>query len=185
MDVESAELCARCAATPPPFTRVAAGMEWGGAVKDAVHRLKFGDSPWVAELLMRHAFPDVSVLPACDAVVPVPLSAQRHRDRGYNQARLLAGELAGRMGIKVLHNCLRRARHTAAVADLAPRERQAAVAGAFALVDGAQIAGLKLLLVDDVVTTSATVREACRVLREGGASVVSVVCVARGGTSAD
>jgi ComF family protein len=118
---------------------------------------------------------------ALDVLVPVPLHRTRHRERGYNQARLLAAVLSERTGVRVAPHALVRVKATAAVAGLPLDQRAAMVEDAFVKGEEPAVRGKRVALVDDVVTTSATVRAACAVLREMGASAVEVICMARGG----
>jgi ComF family protein len=115
------------------------------------------------------------------AVVPVPLSAVRLRERSFNQAELLAASLARRRGWPLLAEALIRARHTGRQARLAPAERRSNVAGAFRVEAEAaeDIADAHLLLVDDVLTTGATVNDCVRALCRAGARAVSVLTFAR------
>ncbi|UCC72637.1 MAG: ComF family protein [Gemmatimonadota bacterium] len=115
------------------------------------------------------------------AVVPVPLSPARLRERGFNQADLLARVVAARRGWRLLPGALRRERHTRRQARLAPRERRGNVAGAFRVPAGrqAELEGEHLLLVDDVLTTAATAQDCVRALCQAGARAVSVLTFAR------
>jgi ComF family protein len=114
-------------------------------------------------------------------VIPVPLSPARLRERGYNQAELLAGAAARRRGWSVVAGLLVRERHTRRQARLAPRERTANVAGAFRVTRAGRnhIEDRHLLLVDDVLTTAATVQDCVRALCSAGARAVSVLTFAR------
>jgi ComF family protein len=185
-DLMGPATCGRCTARPPPFQRVFAAFVYGGAVRDAVHRLKFGDAPWVARALAQLAWPGGESLPFSDVelLVPMPLHIKRHRERGYNQARLVADGLAALHGIPVA-NALARIKETPAVAGLHADARAAAVEGAFDVVDAALVAGKRVALVDDLVTTSATCRAASAVLLAAGATAVDVVALARGGHGAE
>jgi ComF family protein len=117
-----------------------------------------------------------------DAVVPVPLHWRKQWDRGFNQSELLARYIAGRRGLTVLH-ALRRKRATAVQAGLASAGRRRNVAGAFLLRSGAKtdpkLAGKKILLIDDVMTTGATASACASVLKRGGAKSVSLLTLAR------
>jgi ComF family protein len=115
-----------------------------------------------------------------DAVTFVPLFPRKQRERTYNQSHLLAAELAPRLRCPLLTRCLRRVRYTATQTHLSMDERAANVRGAFAVSDPDWVAGRNLLLVDDVMTTGATVSECARVLKEAGAGRVYVITVARG-----
>jgi ComF family protein len=114
-----------------------------------------------------------------DVVVPVPLDAARERKRGFNQAVLIARELAREAGLPLATGALRRARRTPALFRLAAAERAAAVAGAFAVADRASLAGKRVLLVDDILTTGATISACAEACRGAGATRVFAACAAR------
>lgn len=182
MDLASDELCWRCRETPPPFASVQAGLVFGESVRDAVHRLKFGDAPWAARALWQWAWPQVPPgVKDADLLVPLPLHPSRHRSRGYDQAALLARALHRQSGVALAHRALRRTRPTAPVADMDPQQRADAVRDAFAVPRPSAVKGRVVVVVDDVVTTGATVRAAAGALRNAGAAQVRVVCAARGG----
>ncbi len=111
------------------------------------------------------------------ALVPVPLGRPRQRERGFNQAALLAERLAPALGVAVRPRWLARVRDTQPQSDLGAAERHANVRGAFAA--RAEVAGHHVVVVDDVLTTGATVAECARALRAAGAARVGVVAVAR------
>lgn len=152
------------------------------SVPDGVHRYKFENRPGYAGafgLLMsqsvRDAWPDV----AFDAVTWAPLSKRRLRGRGYDQAQLLAQEVAGRLGLPCVSTLIK-LRHTPAQSGLsADSARRANVLGAYQAAAGAGLAGKALLLCDDVVTTGATLSECARILRTAGAARVYAVTLAR------
>lgn len=114
-----------------------------------------------------------------DAIVPVPLHIARLRWRGFNQAVLLARPLARSWRIPLEPLALRRSRPTAPQVGLGEVERRRNIAGAFEIRDAAAIRGRRVLLVDDVFTTGATVEECSRVLLKGGALAVDVAVLAR------
>jgi ComF family protein len=114
-------------------------------------------------------------------VVPVPLHWWRHWRRGYNQAETLARAVAAGLGLPCWPRCLRRIRNTPQqTLQSSPTSRQANVHGAFAPRPGYRMAGKRVLLVDDVLTTGATASEAARALRRGGAGSVAVAVLAHG-----
>lgn len=114
------------------------------------------------------------ILASADAVVPVPLHWRRQWRRGFNQA----DELARHLGLPIAH-VLRRTRATASQADLPAARRHANVRDAFSMRRWARVSGLRLVLVDDVCTTGATLDACARVLRHAGAADVRAVTAAR------
>jgi ComF family protein len=145
------------------------------SARTAVHLLKY-DGWWrMAESL---AVPMRQLEPLTGGVclIPVPLSAARERQRGYNQAERLAAALGRRTGLSVLADGLRRTRHTPTQTALPPEARRANVAGAFA---ARAVHGRFVVLVDDVFTTGATLLAAAEALAAGGAARVEAVTFAR------
>ena len=171
--------CAACSALMEHTSDPSAVFEYGGPVADAIQRFKYdGRSELGAALgsLMTSDAPRWAG--KADAVVPVPLHWRRRRSRGYDQAALLATPVANVLGIPALLRGLRRVRNTPSQVDLPHGERQQNIAGAFAPW---RLRGLRrVLLIDDVRTTGATLRAASEALRAGGVSEVhSFVLAAR------
>jgi ComF family protein len=172
-------LCERCLRDPPPFTTVHAVGLFDEELRQLIHSFKYDGRFQLDQALGRLL---VQVLPAVgtfDLLVPVPLHPSRLRERSYNQALLLARILARRTGKKVLPRLLRRIRATPPQQGLTAEARRRNLQGAFALQG--ELAGERVLLVDDVLTTGATVRECSRVLLDGGAADVRVAVLARAG----
>lgn len=172
-------VCARCLrdGEPPdacvrhPHDRVYAAWIYDERVAHVVHALKFGSRPGLARA---HVEALVRALPArarrVSFVTSVPLHAARRRERGYDQAACLGEALADAIGAPFVPDVLRRVRATRAQSGLGPDERRRNVRGAFAVTRPAWLAGRRALLVDDVVTTGATLAEALAALRAAGAS---------------
>ncbi len=161
--------------------RILAPDAYGAALADAIVRMKHAGRPETARLLagrITARWPAPPIPGA--ALVPVPLHPRDQRARGYNQAALLAGHLAGAWDLPV-RDVLRRTRRSGGQGGRDPAGRQAAVAGAFAVRSRAlqRLGGRPVLLVDDVVTTGATARETARVLRAAGVRLAGAVVVAR------
>lgn len=178
--------CITCRDASDPITRtsgtlaVTAAGAHEGPLREAIHRLKYGNEPGLAAELgaliaIRIAADLARGLPL-DAIVPIPLHPHRERTRGYDQARALAAAAAGATGVS-LCPALHRLRSGPAQATLGQRERQANVRGVFAGVAGS-LRGLRVALIDDVVTTGATLLDAAAAARACGARAVRAYAVA-------
>ena len=178
-------LCPDCAngRGPKHLDGVRVAATYVGAVRPAILALKFRGQRRVAECLAPlMAAPFQSDIRTADIVIPVPLHASRRRERGYNQAELLARAFAASQGLPVGADLLVRARATEAQTHLSRVERLHNVAGAFALADpivAKTIAGRRIMLVDDVTTTGSTLDAAAEPLRAGGAASVWGLAFAR------
>jgi competence protein ComFC len=168
-------LCANCRAHPLVIEKIRSVALFDGVLRQAIHRFKyerlagmaepFGDllaDYWCAEQL------------TADWLIPVPLHSSRERDRGYNQSELLARRLARRINVPVSSRGLRRTRATAVQMTLNAAQRRENVAGAFECVEP-RVRGARVVIIDDVGTTGATL-DACAqaVLKAGAASVMGL-----------
>ncbi|MDO3378597.1 ComF family protein [Geoalkalibacter halelectricus] len=176
----SDHLCENCTRQEPPFVWAAAAAHYEGALRDAVQLFKFGrrldlDRPLAALLLAATGERIRAFAP--DLIVAVPLHAQRLRQRGYNQAQLLARILAKDLRLAAPARLLRRVRPTALQQGLPRQERHRNLRRAFH-AQGA-VAGRRVLLVDDVLTTGATLSACSQALLDGGAAAVAAVALAR------
>ena len=176
--------CAWCALLPP-YVRAArsAYAMPGGAAESIVHALKYEGwravAPGMARRMALLRFPD-DVERERAALVPVPLARSRRRERGYNQSAELARAIAPLWRVPVREDLLERIRSTATQTRLTPGERHRNVAGAFrARADRASLRGRHLVLIDDVVTTAATLNACAAALHAGGARILSYVTFGR------
>jgi ComF family protein len=178
----SAALCVRCMAAgrEPVACKAHRGFGAHAAwIYDShaaliVHALKYGERPGLARALggeMARALPR-GYRP--DLVLEVPLHRTRRRERGYNQAAMLADALADALGAPRLEGALTRARPTRAQARLGPAERRANLTGAFRVGRPGALAGRSVLIVDDVITTGATLEACLAPLLAAGASAMGV-----------
>lgn len=174
-------ICADCQRQPPPYLRAFAPLEYSFPVDAMIKAFKFGRRLELARPLADCALPWLLLhRHSVDALLPVPLHRFRNARRGFNQAEELVRRLHQKTGIPVLH-CLRRAKRTRTQSGLDARERQKNIRNAF-LVSGKPRCR-HALLVDDVMTTTATVRELSRVLLASGVETVSVLAIARASLS--
>ena len=177
------QLCPGCHRQPPDFALVAAAWRYGFPVDSLIIRFKHhGQWPMgrllgllLAERLQQRF---AEGLPRPDALVPVPLSAKRLRERGFNQAELLAQVLAKSLGIPI-DDCLRRVQDGPHQQQLNARQRRRNLRGAFAMAADDEARGRHLALVDDVVTTGSTANVLAGLLLKHGASRVDVYSLAR------
>jgi ComF family protein len=149
-------------------------------VRLAVQRLKYSQERHLVDPLAALLLECLAARPlAVDAVVPVPLDDRRARSRGYNQAALLAAPVATTLAVPLAPGWLRRTRPTRPQVGLTARDRRANVRGAFACPEPAAVAGRRLLVVDDVMTTGATLEACAEALVAAGAAGVWGIVVAR------
>ncbi|WP_166366270.1 ComF family protein [Pseudomonas akapageensis] len=176
--------CGQCSKHPPAFERVEAPWYYGFPIDALITRFKH-NSRWpfgrlLAELLghwLEHSFDEG--LPRPQRLLPVPMARKRLRQRGFNQAAMLANWLSASLDITCDEHLLLRSRETQAQQDLDALARKRNLRHAFALAPGAQVKGMHLALVDDVLTTGATADALARLLIDAGAARVDVYCLAR------
>jgi len=175
-------LCGVCLRSPPAFDRTLVAADYVLPVDQLVLQLKFGHrlalAPLCARLLRDTVLrQDDIALPAL--LCPVPLGPRRLAERGYNQALEIARPLARSMGVALEARLVHRVHETAAQSSVAPAERQANIAGAFAVPDAALVAGRHIGVVDDVMTSGRTLNELAATLKRHGAARVSNFVFAR------
>jgi ComF family protein len=175
-------LSAEAIAEPPSYGRARSAARYEGSAVDLVRRLKFGDRVELAPLMGRlMASAGAEILAGADLLIPVPLHRLRLWRRRFNQAALLCDAVAARCAAVHDPFLLERRRRTRSQVGLTRQERARNVQGAFRVPDARRqaLVGRRVVLVDDVVTTGATVDAAARVLLRAGAANVDVLSFAR------
>lgn len=170
------EHCARCRKESPHFDRTIAHFRYEFPVDRIIHALKYGHqlaiAQWLGKILASH--PGMS---EHDHIIAMPLHPQRLQERGFNQSSEIARAISQKLQRPLSRNLLLRSRATATQAELALKERQHNVRGAFECQ--ADLTGQSVLLIDDVMTSGATLNECARVLKIHGCQRVTVVVAAR------
>lgn len=178
-------LCGRCREKPRPWGRVLVYGPYAGPLKDLILGYKFEDRLDFGRRLQEcalaafergvAAFPELA---ACDTLVPVPLHPRRLLARGFNQSREIARLISSRRGLPIRQAALSRVRRTTPQMELAREARTENIRGAFA-ASGKILSGRSVLLIDDIMTTGATLEECARAMLNAGALRVDVLVLAR------
>lgn len=174
--------CGDCLADPPPYTLARAALAYDDVSRPLATRLKYGDQPQLALLLARwmrqsgHA-----ALDGAEMIIPVPLHWRRMVARRYNQSLMLARELGRLSGVPVEARLLRRVRPTTPQVGLSRTQRCKNVAAAFAVPESFRplLKEKRVVLVDDVITSGATIEACTKALKKAGAAEVRVLTLAR------
>jgi ComF family protein len=175
---------------PPAFSRAVSYGPYQGRMREAIHALKYDRLHPAAHELGRMLAEAIAQLageaPSEMLVVPVPLHRSKYAQRGFNQSRLLAAEALGflhrshpQWRLTLASSTLMRLRSTESQAGLTPRQRRINVRGAFSVSDASKVKLQHVLVIDDILTTGATVRSAAQALVEAGARSVWVATLAR------
>jgi len=152
---------------------------YDGPIKNALHHLKYDNDLGIADILAGKLSDHLQDLEwPIDLVVPVPLGKERRKERGYNQSAMLAYPLAIKLGLKYSSRLLKRIRETGSQVDLTREERRKNVNGAF-FVEKGLVEKKVVLVVDDIITTGATMQECARALLDAGAKEVYSLSIAR------
>lgn len=171
--------CSECRQLGPPWVAVRSLGPYEGLRRRLILRMKYGGEPYLAAVLGQHMAARIASWPRDLAVVPVPLHPRRLRERGFNQALLLARALAATGGWPLVDGVLERLRTTPPQASLTASHRRQNVAALFGpTARSRQLRGRPVLLVDDVLTTGHTLAEACRALESAGAGPFYAVTAA-------
>jgi ComF family protein len=171
--------CHACRLQPPRFDQALSVGHFEGSLREAIHQFKYRPCRALAKPLGAWMCGNLRVLTSIDSIMPVPLHSSRLRQRGFNQALLLAHSLSTAGALSLCYDNLWRIRPTRPLVELSGDDRIKNVAGAFALRRPLEVSGMSVLLVDDVFTTGATLNECADVLKIAGAASVNALTLAR------
>lgn len=171
------EMCGRCLKSPPAFDHTVAAFGYRFPLDQLVKALKFREELILVDFLADELAGRVSSLP--EYLIAMPLHPSRLQERGFNQSHLLAARLAKQLDIPLLHDACRRVRDTPPQSSLPWKERDKNMREAFEVLATAAISDKRIAIVDDVMTTGASVGELARALKRAGAGEVCAWVVAR------
>lgn len=173
-------VCGDCIANPKPYKKAASALVYNEGCRDLILKFKHGDRTQAVRVFLPWLMQSGShIIGESDVIIPVPLHRMRLIKRKYNQAALLAQAIAVRSNIPCVSLALRRVRATSVQGKLGARARRVNVLKAFDLQSTYDVKGLSVLLVDDVLTSGATVEACTNTLLDSGAKSVNVLTVAR------
>jgi ComF family protein len=172
------DLCTVCREGLANFDAAYSFGSYEGSLQQLIHLFKYAKVESLGDTLSRFLLKALPLEANFDVVMAMPMHWRKRWERGFNQAELLAEPVARRYGLPLAHN-LRRTRYTASQAGLNESERRANLRGSFAVRRAEQIAGKRILLVDDVFTTGSTLRAAAAVLKAEGVAHVAALTLAR------
>jgi ComF family protein len=172
-------VCLACRRLPPLFDQALSVGYFEGPLREAVHQFKYRPCRSLGRPLGEWMATNVRLLSNIDIIIPVPLHAKRLRQRGFNQALLLANRMSETHRIPFSCDNLYRSRPTRPQVELTGAERVKNVEGAFSLRKASDVADRSVVLVDDVFTTGATMNECALVLKKAGAARVTALTLAR------
>ncbi len=176
--VPTAEICGACLKKPPAFTRTIAGLRYSFPIDALIHSFKYQANLAIAPILADLLIKKLTALEArADVIIPMPLHPIRLRERGFNQAMEISRYISKQMRITILPDSCSRIKHTLPQTGLPWKDRQKNIRKAFSCkID---LSGKHVAVVDDVMTTGATLNELAKTLRQQGAAEISNWVVAR------
>lgn len=174
--------CGSCLTNPPHFDTARAYFLYEGPIRDLIHSFKYNQKTHLRNplaLLTLEGLNSFLMSQDLHLIVPVPLHRSRLRQRGFNQAVLLGRVISSHLSLPIFPDALVRTRPTEPQIDLSAAERRINVKGAFTVFRPDRIAGKRILLLDDVMTTGSTMDECAKELKKAGADAVIAATIAR------
>ena len=157
-------------------------FKYEGIIRRIILNYKFNEKSYlyitfVNFLLKNEKF--FKILKSYDTIIPVPISSERKNERGYNQSELLAKELAKKLNIECVKNCLIKNKNIIEQSKLTKVERQKNIQGVYILKNKEKLINKKLLLIDDIFTTGSTVNECCKILKQANPRKIDIFTIAK------
>ena len=157
-------------------------FKYEGVVRRYILKYKFQDKSYLYKtfvnfLLKNEKF--FEIIKSYDTIIPVPISKERQKERGYNQSYLLAKEIAKKTGINIEINCLFKSKNIIEQSKLNKEDRVQNIQGVYELRNYKKIINKKIILLDDIYTTGSTVNECCKVLKVAGPNKIGVLTIAK------
>ncbi len=175
-------VCISCLRQNLNFDRAFSPCVYDGVLKELIHAFKYHQKDYLgrtlAKLMINFTEEFNFPMDYMDAIIPIPLSASRMREREYNQAQILAAHIAKEHKKGLFTQTIQRQKNTRSQTELQDRQRAENVKGAFAIKDASSIKNKNILLIDDVLTSGATCSEAAGILKNAGANIVYVLTLA-------
>lgn len=175
-------LCGECRSSPPLFDRALSVCQYDETVRDIISAYKYHNKPYIGKDLVSiilKVLDEKIIELSPELIIHVPLHIKRLKERGYDQAYILSEGISIRLGIPVSYGNLVRTRYTEPQVNLSGSERMKNVKGAFLITDPSELKDRSILLIDDVFTTGATIKECVKVIKRAGAGKVYVLTFAK------
>lgn len=173
------EVCPDCQETPPPYTALRSWAEYEGPLREALHNLKYKNDLELANVFSSAL---VNIIQTAhwnfDFIIPMPISPNHYKSRGYNQSVVIARPIALTLGIPIVSNVVKRIKETRSQVNLNREERFKNLQSAFS-ANSAKLLNKKVLLVDDICTTGATISSCSKTLKGAGCSEIYCLTIAR------
>lgn len=171
------EICIDCKAHMPLFKRAVSPLVYEGGTVKLIYKFKYGDCEYLKDSFADLMVKKLTLLPDFDFITFVPMTEKAQEKRGYNQSELLARAVSERISKPLNAKAVIKVKDTAEQKGLSRRERAKNLAGCFKITGRSAFKGKRVLLIDDVLTTGATVDEICRKMLWAGASAIFVATV--------
>lgn len=179
-NIEDGQICAACIATPPNYDQHLTMFDYHSSVRKLITRYKFYNGLYLRPLMLQWMLQKISPLADdIDMVIPVPLHWRRIIKRTYHHTALLAKPIAKDIGAEYAPNLLKRVKHTPPQVGLTRKRRQKNMIGAFKTPKPNLLKNQTILLIDDVMTTGATIESCSKILRKAGADRVIILTLAK------